>query len=77
MLLFNFILLNNIIYLPLAKSDLAFVKLIETEFDSVPRAGFEPAINGLKTHCPRPLDERGQKNFQFLISKELTLTSLF
>ncbi len=38
----------------------AALRAAPTSRNIVPRAGFEPAINGLKTHCPRPLDERGE-----------------
>lgn len=40
----------------------------------VPRAGFEPAIHGLKTRCPRPLDERGVPITNYFMSYYAFLT---
>ena len=34
--------------------------LMINTFFMVARAGFEPAIYGMKTRCPRPLDERAK-----------------
>ena len=42
-----------------AREPWAALRAAPTSRNYVPRVGFEPTINGLKTHCPWPLDERG------------------
>ena len=45
--------------------------------NSVPPSGFEPEINGLKTHCPRPLDDGGLLAFYQIELTSSTLPSFY